>query len=188
MEYDIHINLGKLEDNILYLLPGDKITLRGNNNGIVSKVEIDTRDNTVSITVKSDTQYNGETSFMIEHESPIGPWYQELCETNCKIQDCEMCKSLCGWTSKKFVCPGDSVSYDGVDMTVESIELDGHESDPRLVFNTGVFEKLYIDDPFMKIIRRGPLRCIRPGLKKDPSDFCNICFKRVCKNCILNGG
>jgi hypothetical protein len=191
VEYDkkkleIEITL-PIEDNILLFLPGDVVSANGVK-CFIKEVHL-IEAGKIKLLVESDIPIEGEVSFSFESISNYGPWYQELCD-ECYIKDCNLCKELCGWTNKKFACIGDFIQFDGDELQIIGMRLSsfGDLKEKILEVKTSPVECwIFLDDPFVKITRRGPLRCLREGTRRNPGNYCNICFKHNCTSCVLKG-
>jgi hypothetical protein len=125
-----------------------------------------------------------DSNFALVKESKFAPWYSEICETCVTPESCDLCREMVGWTTKKFAYIGDTIEFFGSTEIVEEISLDPVISD-ELIVTTNRSQVLFLSDPEIKIVKRGPWICYRKNIKPDYSKHCSVCLHPKCSECFF---
>ncbi len=168
------------------ILPDDII--QGTRTGIqyhVKKVYYDKTTEMYCLETEIDTPQDlTDTEYMLVKESKFAPWYQEICQTCVTPESCDLCQKMTGWTTKKFAYIGDTIEFYGTQEVVEEISMDPVMTDD-LVVTTNGSEGLFLDDPEVKIVKRGPWLCYRSKISPDYLSHCSVCLSPKCSECFF---
>lgn len=125
-----------------------------------------------------------DTEYILTKESKFAPWYHEVCETCITKDSCDLCQKLTGWTTKKFAYIGDTIEFFGSLEVIEEISEDKVMTD-KLIITTGQSSGLFLDDPEVKIISRGPWLCYREKINPNYLAHCSVCLHPKCNECFF---
>lgn len=168
------------------ILPDDVI--QGTRTGIqyhVKKVYYDKITEMYCLETEIDSPQDlTDTEYMLVKESKFAPWYQEICQTCVTPESCDLCQKMTGWTTKKFAYIGDTIEFYGSREVVEEISMDLVMTDD-LVVTTNGSEGLFLDDPEVKIVKRGPWLCYRSKISPDYLAHCSVCLCPRCSECFF---
>jgi hypothetical protein len=124
-----------------------------------------------------------DTNYILYKESKIAPWYHEVCETCATPESCDLCQKLIGWTTKKFAYIGDTVKFFESTEVIEELSIDSVVNE--LVITTNRSAELLLDDPEIKIIKRGPWLCYRAKIRPNYRMHCSVCLRPKCSDCFF---
>lgn len=179
----VRITLGR-QQGPCNILPGDII--QGTQTGIQYHVKRVAYDKISDIywleTETEESQEPADTEYMLVGESKLAPWYHEICETCATPESCDLCQKLTGWTTKKFAYIGDTIEFFDTQEVIEEISLDPIITN-KLTVTTDKSTDLLLDDPEVKIIKRGPWLCHRAKINPDYLAHCSVCFCPGCSEC-----
>jgi hypothetical protein len=181
----VKITLGR-QQGPCNILPDD--TIQGTRTGIQYHVRGVGYDKIADIywlwTETEKSQEPTDTEYILVKESKFAPWYHEVCETCVTPESCDLCQKLAGWTTKKFAYIGDTIEFFDSQEVIEEISMDPIIID-KLTVTTDKSTGLFLDDPEIKIIKRGPWLCYRTKINPDYLAHCSVCLCPKCSECFF---
>ena len=129
-------------------------------------------------------EQTGTEEYILAKESKFAPWYHEICGTCITKDSCDLCQKLTGWTTKKFAYIGDTIEFFGSREVIEEISEDPVITD-KLTVTTDLSMGLFLNDPEVKIISRGPWLCYREKINPNYLAHCSVCLHPRCHECFF---